>query len=62
MKYKLVNTQTGEVIGKSTLSRKEAQTLNYAFNSNAVNKQYILETAKMNWPNDFDGAHHVNKE
>ena len=53
MKYKLVNTQTGEVIGKSTLSRKEAQTLNYAFNLNAVNKQ---------WPNDFDGAHHVNKE
>ena len=53
MKYKLVNTQTGEVIGKSTLSRKEAQTLNYAFNLNAVNKQYILETAKMNWPNDL---------
>ena len=64
--YALINTETNKVMCRSTLSAKEARTLNYAFNLNAVSKKYVLASELLSkfaeyksWPSEFDGAHDV---
>ena len=67
--YALINTETGRVLVRVTLSTKEAEILNDAFNLNAINKRFVLASELLSkfaeyksWPSDFDVAHHVNKE
>ena len=67
--YALINTETGRVLVRVTLSTKESEILNDAFNLNAINKRFVLASELLSkfaeyksWPSEFDGAHHVNKE
>ena len=66
--YALINTETNKVLTSVTLSTKESQILNDAFNLNAVNKKVCFSFRAFSkfaeyksWPNDFDGAHDVCK-